>query len=80
MRDPKRIPEVLSAIEAYWTKNPDMRLAQVIGNVHSVVRPGAIDPYYMEDDIFLQGLATLQEISERSRKHDDNSNSGNSER
>lgn len=76
MRDPKRIPEVLSAIEAYWTQNPDMRLAQIIGNVNGAVRSHTVDPYHMEDDLFLQGLATLQEIHERSRKHDnDSSNS-----
>jgi uncharacterized protein YihD (DUF1040 family) len=33
MRDPKRIPKVLEAIQELWKKNPDWRLGQLLINV-----------------------------------------------
>lgn len=45
MRDPKRIPKVLRLIKKYWTKCPDLRLSQLIGNLSN-----RHDPYYFEDD------------------------------
>lgn len=55
MRDPDRIDNVLDALEAYWTDNPDLRLAQIVGNAGQ--RNGfGTDPYYMEDDALLRYL------------------------
>ena len=33
MRDPARIPKVLAALHAFWEKNPDLRLGQIISNL-----------------------------------------------
>lgn len=33
MRDPKRIDDVMYALEQLWLDNPDMRLTQLIYNV-----------------------------------------------
>lgn len=55
MRDPKRIPIIVSAIERLWLKNPDFRLAQLIVNV---VQPDDPCPqvFYCEDDELLKRL------------------------
>lgn len=78
MRDPKRIPEVLEALRAYWESEPDMRLGQILGNVSSHMRTTS-DPYYMEDDVFLKGLDLLTpgraNNNERKREDDNSSNS-----
>lgn len=51
MRDPKRIPRILTLIERIWKKNPDLRLTQMICNCFP---PG--DPYYKEDDELEEAL------------------------
>lgn len=51
MRDPKRIKPILNKIEDIWTKYPDLRLCQLIGNLWG---PG--DNYYREDDILMKRL------------------------
>ncbi len=51
MRDPARIHQIVSILEEYWEKNPDLRLCQVIMNVTSKTN-FSMDPYYMEDDLF----------------------------
>ena len=51
MRDFNRIMPMLERIEAIWKRNPDLRLMQLLGNV-----TGAGDPYYVEDDVLLEGL------------------------
>jgi uncharacterized protein YihD (DUF1040 family) len=51
MRDPNRIPEILSMMSRVWYKNPDLRLCQLIINV-----TGIQDPYYVEDEEFLKKL------------------------
>lgn len=51
MRDPKRIGRVLSALEHYWRRYPDLRLGQIVGNFS-----GDIDPYYFEDDRLAEAL------------------------
>lgn len=46
MRNPERIKDILLLIEKIWTKNPDLRLCQLIGNCLP-----AGDHYYVEDEI-----------------------------
>jgi|CXWL01.1.fsa_nt_gi uncharacterized protein YihD (DUF1040 family) len=48
MRDPKRIPVVIKALEALWMKQPDLRLCQLIENVGG--------SFYREDDDLLRVL------------------------
>lgn len=47
MRDPQRIPLVLEAVRKAWERVPDLRLAQLIGNVAG---------YGTEDEALLEGL------------------------
>lgn len=51
MRDPSRIPRLISMLESYWEKNPDMRLCQIFSNL-AVGTNFSSDPYYLEDDLF----------------------------
>lgn len=55
MRDVKRIPIVLNAIQRYWEKHPDLRLAQIVSNM---AFPS--DPFYLEDDELVKKV-TIQE-------------------
>lgn len=57
MRDPKRIPEVLKAVQAAWEKNPDWRLGQLLVILAS--HSGHKDVFYVEDDVFLRGAEKL---------------------
>lgn len=50
MRDPKRIPRIIEALRRYWTRYPDLRLGQIVGNFtprHSSGTPG--NSYNVED-------------------------------
>lgn len=51
MRDPARIQKVLSALEHYWRRHPQLRLGQIVGNLSR-----GIDPYNIEDDELLLRL------------------------
>jgi uncharacterized protein YihD (DUF1040 family) len=48
MRDEERILRLVAALQLYWVDNPDLRLAQIVGNV-AQQRGYGTDPYYMED-------------------------------
>lgn len=57
MRDPKRIPKLLAAIQAYWEKNPDLRLGQLVRNL-----AGDEDVFYVEDSKLWTGLRKVQAV------------------
>lgn len=59
MRDPDRIGNVLIELGVYWSRHPDLRLAQIIGNV-----TGSTDPYYFEDDELLTRLTDLNKTED----------------
>ena len=44
MKDPYRITRVLCALRAFWTKNPDLRLGQLLLNFEGE------NLYNLEDD------------------------------
>lgn len=51
-RDPKRIPEIIAELCDIWIRYPDLRLTQLILNLH-------IDPnvlYYVEDKQLIKML------------------------
>jgi len=63
MRDPERIPRILSKIERVWAKDPDLRLMQLLANVNiieywieydptgkEIIGPKTLDPFHLEDD------------------------------
>jgi uncharacterized protein YihD (DUF1040 family) len=56
MRDPERIPEIITLLHAAWTAYPDLRLGQLISNIANTR-----DPFYVEDDMMILGLQKLFE-------------------
>jgi hypothetical protein len=61
MRDPERIPKILSELRALWETYPDLRLNQLISNINS---PHKIptDPFHIEDEDFTE---RMKEYGER---------------
>lgn len=55
MRDPKRIAEVLEAVQDFWETKPDLRLGQII----CLCCDQGEDPFYLEDDELLRRLKKL---------------------
>ena len=51
MRDPKRIPRILSELQRIWEKYPELRLGQLLENAkyenNSEIK---VDLFYLEDD------------------------------
>ena len=56
MRDPKRIPEVISLIEEYWALNPDLRLGQLL---HNAKGSSELSIYYTEDERLIARLKEM---------------------
>ncbi|OHD18657.1 MAG: hypothetical protein A2Y38_19490 [Spirochaetes bacterium GWB1_59_5] len=59
MRDPERISKVLAQIERIWRANPDWRFGQLFVNALE----GNDVPYYIEDDVLLARLITLEQAT-----------------
>ena len=55
MRDPARIHRIISLLESYWEKNPDLRLCQIVLNTVNTANFSS-SPYYVEDDVFEDAL------------------------
>lgn len=55
MRDEDRIDDVLAALEEHWREHPQLRLAQIVGNIGQEQGYGT-DPYYLEDSDLLRSL------------------------
>lgn len=51
-RDPNRIDPMITMLYRIWSRNPDLRLTQLIVNL--VGKPG--DPYYVEDDVLEKAM------------------------
>lgn len=54
MRDPNRIPEVLSMLQQGWEKVLDWRLGQLIENLKRYI--GVDDLFYIEDDKMIEKI------------------------
>lgn len=52
MRDPKRIPKILKALQKIWERHPDLRLGQLLLNL-------GYDFYYTEDVKLIEQLEKL---------------------
>jgi hypothetical protein len=52
-RNPERIDEILNLLSTYWSKNPDLRLGQILENIAG--RSGS-HTFYMEDSIVIEWL------------------------
>lgn len=59
MRDPKRIPAIIHAIEAFWTRYPDFRLGQIVVNATTY---GDLKEklFNVEDDDFLRAFREFE--------------------
>ena len=66
MRDPKRITSILATIREIWEQYPDMRLGQLLLNACPELEN---NPFYIEDDIVLEGLRKFAERSEMPLTH-----------
>jgi uncharacterized protein YihD (DUF1040 family) len=55
-RDPARIAPVLDAVQDAWTKNPELRLGQLIVNA---ARRADTDAFQIEDDRLIGSLGDL---------------------
>lgn len=53
MRDPERITRILEFLRVIWSRNPDLRLGQLLLNC---AYPNTDDIYYLEDDELLKRL------------------------
>ena len=54
MRDPNRIPEVLSMLRQGWEKVPDWRFGQFIENLKRYI--GVDELFYIEDDKMIEKI------------------------
>ena len=57
MREPSRIPEVMARIQKLWEQHPDLRLGQLLLNIHYP----ATAIYFMEDDEIVTQLELMYE-------------------
>lgn len=55
MRDPARIPIILDELKVLWERVPDMRLCQLLFNLHQ-----QYDGFYVEDDYLLELIRRLK--------------------
>ena len=69
MRDPNRIHEVITAVEALWNKYPDWRFMQLMNNLQRVY---GNDMFYVEDDKFKDLIELLTEMGFRALQKGDN--------
>lgn len=77
-RDPKRIPGILKQIEEIWTKHPDLRLGQLIGNAISSNLQHNLEDQELVDKIksFYKDIIS---IKGKANEHDDCIECGNEE-
>ena len=54
MRDPNRIPKILSILQQCWEKVPNLRFGQLIENLKKYM--GVEDLFYIEDEELLEKL------------------------
>jgi uncharacterized protein YihD (DUF1040 family) len=58
MRDPARIDQVLDVLRRVWTKNPDLRLGQLIVNAVGPQEP-CPEVFGIEDSVLARRLQRL---------------------
>lgn len=67
-RDPLRIPHTLAKLHAYWSCNPELNLGEIIGEVGEVF---AQDPFYLEDETFMEYFKVNTSDTERDKNAND---------
>lgn len=78
MRDPNRIYPICMALAQAWSYAPDLRLMQMMDFLEDVLHYGMhsnVDPFYVEDDVWLKALKLIDQIEQNNnnmRKESDN--------
>jgi len=49
MRKPEHIIDIIFRLKKLWMENNDLRISQLVGNLHE-------DIYFIEDDVFIEKL------------------------
>ena len=62
MRNPNRIPYIMSLVTRGWQKVPDWRICQVFENLKRY--SGRDDLFYMEDDEFIKLIIDYFDLDE----------------
>ena len=60
-RNPKRIDNFLKEIKKIWLKHPDLRFGQLMINFFAFEESENGDPFYWEEDKFIQRLKSYSE-------------------
>lgn len=60
-RDPKRIPQILSALFFLWQQFPNMRLGQLIEGF--ALQEGLPDAFYLTDEDLFKNIAIMAGLS-----------------
>lgn len=68
MRDPKRISIVLKEIEIIWSKNPDLRLCQLLSSVGGFYTEDE-DLIVMLKDFFLEDEKAALRVNRATQKN-----------
>ena len=63
MRNPDRIPYIISLIAQGWQKVPDLRIGQIFENLKIYAKKD--DLFYMEDDEFIQLIIDYFDLDEK---------------
>jgi uncharacterized protein YihD (DUF1040 family) len=63
MRNPDRIPYIVSLIAQGWQKTPDLRIGQIFENLKRY--SGKDDLFYMEDDEFVRLIIDYFDLDEQ---------------
>lgn len=62
MRDPNRIPEIMTLLQNGWERVPDWRLGQLIENLKRYI--GVDDLFYIEDDKMIESIIDFFDLDE----------------
>lgn len=62
MRDPNRIPEIMTLLQNGWERVPDWRLGQLIENLKRYI--GVDDLFYVEDDKMIESIIDFFDLDE----------------
>jgi hypothetical protein len=60
-RDPERIDSFLQVLGDVWKENPNQRFAQMILSSAARCSRPTVDPFFMEDDLLLEGIKAFGE-------------------
>lgn len=66
MRDPNRIPDILTLLQKGWSKVPDWRFGQLIENLKRYI--GRSDLFFTEDDEMVDIITAYFDLNEEEKE------------